>query len=153
MSKKNKQTEQIEQGEQIEVEAPRIHYKHGERTLAVQLTDAELLEQAKRMAEATEEAEAAEAEQKTAATHYKAKAEEARGKAKAARTLLRNGYDYRSVKVTMTLDFDKKIVTITRDDTGAVVEAREMTARELQIPLPGTEAEPKEEPSDEEPAA
>jgi hypothetical protein len=146
VSKKTKQTEQIE------VEAPRIHYKHGERTLSVQLTDAELLEQARRMAEATEEAEAAEAEQKTAATHYKAKAEEARGKAKAARTLLRNGYDYRSVKVTMTLDFDKKIVTITRDDTGAVVEAREMTARELQIPLPGTD-EPKEEPSDEEPAA
>jgi len=109
------------------------------------------------MAEASEEAEQAEqaeADQKATGAHYKAKAEEARGKARAARTLLRNGYDYRSVKVTLTKDWDTKRVTVSRDDTGEIIEAREMNAKELQIPIPGTTEEAKkDEPAPEQPAA
>ena len=137
-------------------EAPqrRIEIKNGERVLAVRLTEDELLEQGRKMAEASEDAEQAEANQKATGAHYKAKAEEARGKARAARTLLRNGYDYRSVKVTLTKDWDTKRVTVSRDDTGEIIDAREMNAKELQIPIPGTTEEAKkEEPAPEQPAA
>lgn len=127
-----------------------IETKHGERTLAVRLTQAELLEQAKKMAEAAEDAEVAESNQKAMSTHYKAQAEEAEGKEKAARTLLRNGYDYRPVKITVTKNWDTKQVTITRDDTGEVIEARDMTHKELQIPLPDTSEEQKPEKTIEE---
>lgn len=137
--------------EKPEATEPRIETKHGERTLAVRLTQNELLEQAQKMAEASEDVESAESDQKTASTHYKAKAEEARGKVKAARILLRNKYDYRSVKVTLIKDWKTKTVTITRDDTGEIVEAREMTAKELQIPIPGTIEEQKPESPSVEP--
>ena len=137
-------------------EAPqrRIEIKNGERVLAVRLTEDELLEQGRKMAEASEEAEQAEADQKSTGAHYKAQAEEAEGKEKAARTLLRNGYDYRPVKITITKNWDIKQVTITRDDTGEVIEARDMNTKELQIPIPGTTEEvKKEEPAPEQPAA
>ena len=117
-------------------EEARISVTHGKQVLAVFLTDDELLEQAKKMAESTEDAERAEQDRKSSATHYKALEEEAQGKARAARTLLRNGYDYRDVPVTITKDWDAKTVTITRDDTGQIVSAREMRDSELQIEIP-----------------
>lgn len=122
-------------------EESRISVTHSKQVLAVFLTDDELLEQAKKMAEATEDAERAESDRKSSATHYKALEEEAQGKARAARTLLRNGYDYRDVPVTITKDWDAKTVTITRDDTGQVVSAREMRDSELQIEIPGNDPE------------
>lgn len=117
-------------------EEARISVTHGKQVLAVFLTDDELLEQAKKMAESTEDAERAEQDRRFSATHYKALEEEAQGKARAARTLLRNGYDYRDVPVTITKDWDAKTVTITRDDTGQIVSAREMRDSELQIEIP-----------------
>lgn len=149
---KKKEAEAVEEtGTLVEEPQPRIEVKHGERTLSVRLTQAELLEQAKKMAEAAEDAEVAESNRKAMSTHYKAQAEEAEGKEKAARTLLRNGYDYRPVKITVTKNWDTKQVVITRDDTGEVIEARDMTAKELQIPIPGTTEEQKPEAPTAEP--
>lgn len=132
---------------EIEVAEPRVQVRHNKQVLAVFLTQEEMLEQAKKMAEATEDAERAESDRKSSATHYKALEEEAQGKARAARCLLRNGYDYREVPVTITKDWDTKTVTITRDDTGAVVSAREMRDSELQIEIATEEA-----PTDEDAA-
>lgn len=123
-------------------EDSRISVTHSKQVLAVFLTDDELLEQAKKMAEATEDAERAESDRKSSAAHYKALEEEAQGKARAARTLLRNGYDYKEVAVTITKDWDAKTVTITRDDTGQVVSAREMRDSELQIEILCNDPEP-----------
>jgi len=109
---------------------------HGRQVLQVRLTDEELMEQAQKMAEAMEAAERAEGDRKATATHYKAIEEEAQGSARAARTLLRNGYDYRDVDVTITKNWETKTVTITRDDTGEIVSHREMRDSELQIPIP-----------------
>ena len=148
---KKEEIDVVLEPETQEEPARRIEIKNGERVLAVRLTEDELLEQGRKMAEASEEAEQAEADQKSTGAHYKAKAEEARGKARAALTLLRNGYDYRSVKVTLTKDWDTKRVTVSRDDTGEIIEARDMTAKELQIPIPGTSEEQKPEVAAAEP--
>ncbi len=107
----------------------------GKRTLPVRLNDEELLAQARKMAEATEAAEAAERARKQVTTQYKEEEEEARGAALAARTLLQNGYNYRPVDITITKDWTAKTVTVTRDDTGDIVEFREMTTGELQLEI------------------
>lgn len=120
---------------------PRQKITHGKRTLPVRLNDDELLEQARKMAEASEAAEAAEQARKQVTTQYKAEEEEARGKEKAARTLMRNGYEYRPVDITVTKDWDEKTVTIRRDDTGEIVEFREMNNSELQLEIPTAEPE------------
>jgi len=135
-------------------EEPRIKLSHGKRTLPVRLTDDELLNQARKMAEASEAAEAAEQARKQATTQYKAEEEEARGKEKAARTLMRNGYEYRPVDITVTKDWDQKTVTVSRDDTGEIVEFREMSNSELQLEIPTAEPEKAEaSPEPEQPAA
>ncbi len=134
MAKKN-ETEAVQQED-----APRILETHGKRTLPVRLTDEELLAQARKMAEASEAAEAAEQARKQVTTQYKAEEEEARGKEKAARTLMRNGYEYRPVDITLTKDWDAKTVTVRRDDTSEIVEFREMSNSELQLEIPAADS-------------
>lgn len=124
---------------EVTIEAPeesRVAVTHGKRTLPVRLNDDELLAQARKMAEASEAAEAAEQARKQVTTQYKAEEEEARGKERAARTLMRNGYEYRTIDITTTKDWNSKTVTVRRDDTGEIVEFREMTASELQLEIP-----------------
>ena len=107
----------------------------GTRSLRVELTQEELLKTSYELAEAIEEQEAAEAERKSAVKHFQAVEEAAASKSRALRTLLRNGYDYRPVVVTVLKDYDKKLVVTTRDDTMEVIETREMTQVELQTEL------------------
>lgn len=110
--------------------------KHTERrSLPVLLTQDEMLEQAKLMADASEEAEAQRAELKTVTTQIKARIEEAEAKATGARVRLRSGYEYRPVPCTVTKDWSTKTVTVRRDDTGEIVSARDMTNQELQIEI------------------
>lgn len=105
------------------------------RNLPVMLTQDEMMEQAKLMAEASEEADAQRAELKTVNTQIKARIEEAEAKALGARIRLRSGYEYRHVKCTGTKDWNKKTVTVRRDDTGEIVVARDMNNQELQIEI------------------
>lgn len=106
------------------------------RELRVKLTETELLAQGQKMAEAMEALDEAVANKKATVTHYKALEEEAQGRANAARTLLRNGYDYRKVDCTLIKNWQNKTVSVRRDDTGEIVEHRAMHNSELQIEIP-----------------
>ena len=62
----------------------------------------------------------------------------------------RSKVDLREVECTQTFDYETGIVEITRDDTGEVIESREITEKEKQIPLPlDVDDEKAEEPEEQ----
>lgn len=103
------------------------------RNLKCELTEGELLAYGKEMAEEEKKVEEAEEEKATVTKalgeRIKYHSQMARNKAK----LINNGYEYREVACDQTFDYPRGLVTITRKDTGDVIEERAMTADERQV--------------------
>lgn len=71
----------------------------------------------------------------------KAQSKTVQGRMAHLSNLVREKSEFRDVKCTKVWDWDQKSVEVVRDDTDEIVEMREMTQDELQMPLPDTAKE------------
>lgn len=103
------------------------------RNLKCVLTESELLVYGKEMAEQEKKAEEIEDEKaavtKALGEQVKYHSQMARSKAK----LINDGFEFREVACDQTFDYPRGLVTVTRKDTGDVIEERAMTADERQV--------------------
>ena len=105
------------------------------RNLRVELTQDELLEAATRLARAQQEISEAEDRKKEINEQIKAEIAAATAEAQREGSKIRNGYEYRDVACMKRLDYAVNSVTITREDTGEVIEDRAMRPDERQAGL------------------
>lgn len=101
------------------------------RHLKVVLTSDELEERADRSSHVWAEYCATEAEMKTIAGNYKAKIAELRGKHDVLEREIRDKCTYRDIECSIEYNYDTRKVTARRNDTGEVVEERDMLNEEF----------------------
>lgn len=118
--------------------------RRSKRQLRTELSDAELLQAGKDLAEKTSSLRVLEEDAKRSASDFKARITAAQSEISVISNRVNTGYEYRVVSCTERLDtprIGKK--RITRDDTKELVAIEEMTASEMQRELP-IEQPPKE---------
>jgi DNA segregation ATPase FtsK/SpoIIIE-like protein len=105
-------------------------------TLKCVLTEAELLEQGKLMAEAQQEAALLDADFAAVKKQFTAKIDEAMAKASRAGSMIINKFDFRPVKCVRRKYYRAGRLTETRTDTGEQFTNRELTDDEKQLSFP-----------------
>lgn len=120
-----------------------IERRKGSQILRVTLTDAERLAIGNTLADAIESVSHLEDDLETFKKQIQGQIKAKESEAASAGSLLRNGYEMRSVAITRTLDFDLGRAVITRNDTGDVIETRAIAPDEQQRELfvPAAKAE------------
>ena len=106
-----------------------------EEKLAVRLTDAEVLEFSRRAAQAYQKLVQANLEKKMAMSDYKAQVEEIQVNISYLQGIVASGIEYREVQCEKVMHTHLGEVTITRLDTGHLIETRPMTPKERQMSL------------------
>ena len=106
-----------------------------EEKLAVQLTDAEVLEFSRRAAQAYQKLVQANLEKKMAMSDYKAQVEEIQVNISHLQGIVASGIEYRDIQCEKVMHTDIGEITITRLDTGHLIETRPMTPKERQMSL------------------
>ena len=106
-----------------------------EQVLPVRLTDAEVLDRGRRVAELSRERAQAEAEKKMAMLEFKHRIETAERDMAELLSAIHSGNEWRSIQCEKVTHRDIGEVTITRLDMGAIVETRPMTNRERQVAM------------------
>lgn len=106
------------------------------RTLAVALTDHELLERGDQLARAHQAVLDAKAEQKAAAERAKDTLNELEGAVRRLARVVREKTEPRDVECRIVHDYAAHSVQVVRTDTGEVVASRAMSEHERQIGLP-----------------
>jgi len=97
-----------------------------------------------------------EEEKKAVAAQMKAEAEEMKARIDSLARKVSNGYEYKDVKCTKTIDFEEGRVVVHRNDTLEIIEERGLTdyERQLTIDVEADDSEPDasegETASDEE---
>lgn len=112
--------------------APPPTIKEIRRSLPVQLTSDERLKIGSDLGKETQELLRAEGRKKEVGAQLTADVELHKASVARLGTLLANGYEYREVKCKLTIDRERDLATIVRDDTGEVVERRPLTPSEMQ---------------------
>lgn len=112
-------------------ENPKILTTNEDKTLRVPLTDKELLEAGQKVADALQSLAGLEGEMQSFKEQMNGKVAEAEGKVQRYSALVRQKYEYRDVNCEVVKNYAKKLYTVTRLDTGEVVESRNMTNDEL----------------------
>lgn len=102
------------------------------RLLRTTLTVDEMVKMSQDIGRASQEHAQARERAKEVTAHAKAEVERHRNEVERIGNILANGYEYRDVKVEVTIDFLNKTVTSTRTDTGEIIEVRPAQGDELQ---------------------
>lgn len=113
-----------------------LHTKRFTRELRCKLTEEELLDRARALANACEEVSAEERRQKEIKSDLKAQLEAKEAARAQLSAVVSAGAEYRSIDVEQVFDFETGMVTLYRTDTGEQIERRRMTEDERQMPLP-----------------
>ncbi len=120
-----------------ESEAPRIETRDCSRYLKCILTDEEKHIIASELVQRMEERKRKEDELKSIQSQFKGELSRLDAEIDAKAGLVRDGYQFRDVTVLETKNFDTESFTLTRIDTGEVIEDRRLTPTEMQRNLPG----------------
>ena len=135
MSKKTKNVSKDKSASKPVVRPP----KKGERQLRVEFTEKEILEQAKKLAEANAELSRAENNKKSVTSQLKADCDSISSRIAVLSGKINDGFEYRQVNVETTFDDPKRGMKTTRRlDTCETVECETMTGAEMQEELPLT---------------
>ena len=111
--------------------------KKSERQLRVEFTEKEILEQAKKLAEANAELHRAEDNKKAVTSQLKADCDSISSRIAVLSGKINDGFEYRQVNVETTYDDPKRGMKTTRRlDTNEVIECETMTGAEMQEELP-----------------
>ena len=105
---------------------PRIHTEFEEKYLRCNLTPEEFEQHVGKLTQAISKLAEAEEEKKAVQADLKSRVERATADVGAENNIVRNRYEMRHVRCESRFDFDKQRVTITRTDTGELLEDREM---------------------------
>lgn len=112
-----------------------------EKYLKYTFTPAEMEEMSKALARTVQDAVALEGRKTMAVAAFKADIEEKTGKVKSLARMVNDGHEYRNIECEVKLHTPQKgYKTITRKDTGEVVEEVAMTDQEKQEQLPFKDA-------------
>jgi hypothetical protein len=98
----------------------------------VLLTDDELLDRGKKLAQAVAETNQAERDKAAYNSQIKSRLDIANGLTQKFRGIVAEGAEYRPVVCHRVYDYTARTVSVVRDDTGETVEYRPMEAHELQ---------------------
>lgn len=111
--------------------------KKGERQLRVEFTEKEILEHAKKLAEANAELKRAEDNKKAVTSQLKADCDSISSRIAVLSGKINDGFEYRQINVETTFDDPKRGMKTTRRlDTNDVIETETMTGAEMQEELP-----------------
>lgn len=115
--------------------AQSTRYKHEDfqEELPVDLTDAELLDTGARLGETLTKIEEVLDKKKETNADFKHQLEKLKADMNRLQTLLKRGYDLRSVNCVRTIDYETRVVIETRVDTGEVLRPRACKPSELQM--------------------
>lgn len=109
------------------------------RQLEAQLTESEVVELSREHCRVLSEIGSLQMRKRAMDKEFNAQIDEASDKAVGMQRTIVTGTELREVDVHEVLDYRTGLVTVIRRDTGEVIESREMTAEERQLPIPGTE--------------
>ena len=104
--------------------------------LKYQFTDDEKREISEQMAQQVSELATVEDELKAVKSDYKSRIDGLQANVNGAASKLNNGYEMRQIKVQWIPDWDDKIWSIMREDTGEIVKTIKMTQEDLQTSIP-----------------
>lgn len=141
MSKKKKADEKKEDGVTF-LETP------FDKNLKVELKPAEVMAQAEKMARLQQEIAAKEDEAGSVNKRYKSEIEELYCQQDSAAGLVRDKFEFRTVKCLRRLDWKTGMVTEVRSDTSELIDERLMTAAETQMQM-ALNDEKKDKPAGE----
>ena len=99
----------------------------------VRLTDAEVLDISRKSAEMSRDAAYIETEKKEASLVFKGQIESLIKEIAYLQNIIRSGQEWRTVQCEKAMHYDIGQVTVTRLDTGHIIETRPMTREERQI--------------------
>ena len=125
------------------------HVRDAERIIEVPLTDEELADRARRMAELRKEVGNLEQEKKDAASRYKEKIDRVNGDVDEVAEEVRNGTRPQCVAISEGVDGTGHNMVTVRKDTGAVIDVRPLTPDERQGRFDFVESDGEEEQDDE----
>lgn len=103
--------------------------------LEVQLTEDELKQSGKELADGIKRKNAIEAELETFKAQKKAEVTQCDGDIAKHAQLVASGKEMRMIECEVTMDFDADKRTVARIDTGIIVNERKLTADEKQLEL------------------
>jgi len=115
---------------------PRLAHKKKTMNLKTDLSKEELAAAAEELAESTQAVNRLEDQKKAAVAQFKSDIEYAVARRNKFAGIVATKCEYRDVDCDMLYDYEDKVVTITRLDTGEEVQRRAMFEDELQRPLP-----------------
>ena len=108
---------------------------HETRQLKCVLTDEEIREASDCLARTLDELEMLQDEEKKIKADFKAQIEAKEAATRVQKNLVRDKYQFRPVRCTMTLNYTTLRVAVARDDTGEVVTERAMNEDEKQLKI------------------
>lgn len=114
----------------------RLAHKKKTMNLKTELSKEELVAAAEELAESTQSVNRQEDQKKAAVAQFKSDIEYAIARRNKFAGIVATKCEYRNVDCDMLYDYEEKMVTITRLDTGEEVTKRAMFEDELQRPLP-----------------
>ena len=115
---------------------PRLAHKKKTMNLKTELNRDELAAAAEELAESTQTIVRLENQKKAAVAQFKSDIDYAIARQNKFAGIVAAKCEWRDVDCDLLYDYEKKIVTITRLDTGEQVQERTMFEDELQRPLP-----------------
>ena len=115
---------------------PRMAHKKKTMNLKTELSQEELTAAAEELAESTQNVNRLEDQKKAATAQFKSDIDYASARRNKFAGIVATKCEYRNVDCDMLYDYEEKMVTITRLDTGEEVTKRAMFEDELQQPLP-----------------
>jgi len=115
---------------------PRLAHKKKTMNLKTELSQEELTAAAEELAESTQNVNRLEDQKKAATAQFKSDIDYASARRNKFAGIVATKCEYRNVDCDMLYDYEEKMVTITRLDTGEEVTKRAMFEDELQQPLP-----------------
>ena len=122
-------------GQATEIETMELETNQTTQKLPVALTDAEVLDMARRCSELSREHGHVEAQKKEEMLVFKPRLEQLESEIAELHEVVRSGKQWRDVACEEAFHRDLGEVTVTRLDTGRVVETRAMTKAERQMSM------------------
>lgn len=110
------------------------------KMLKCYFTEDEMKEFMDKLASSVMEKQTLVDEKKSVVSDYTARINEKDATINRVASNIRNGYEHREVKCQITYDFDRRIKTFAREDTGEVVQEEVITPDECQQEIPGLQA-------------
>ena len=135
-----------------------VHVESGERYLRCNLSPEEFALKASELTQAIDQLSSLEDEAKAIKADLKSRQDAAAAEVSRLNNIVRNRYEMRYVGCEATLNFDTRKVVAVREDTGEVVEDRDMRLGERErqaelFPLQDVPFEPEAQPDGKSAAA